>query len=77
MKYQIKTSLYGTTGSSKEVSTANMSRVESDVWTSFAKEDEDGKEQSTDEPKAWYWARAAKQAERGLRHIVKHLPADI
>jgi hypothetical protein len=78
VKYQINSSLYGTAGFSKEVSAANMSRAEeSDVWTSFAKDDEDEKDQSTDESKAGYWARAAKQAERGIRRIVKHLPEDI
>jgi len=78
VKYQINSSLYGTAGFSKEVSAANMSRAEeNDVWTSFAKDDEDGKDQSTDESKAGYWARAAKQAELGIRRIVKHLPEDI
>lgn len=78
VKYQINNLLYGTSSSAKDVSAANTSRAEeSDIWTSFAKDDEDGKEQSTDESTGGYWAKAAKHAERGIHRIVKHLPEDI
>ncbi len=74
---QVNGSLYGTSNSSKDASVTNTSPTEENhIWTSFARDGEDGKEHSTDGSKGGYWAKAAKHVERDIRRIVKRLPKD-
>ena len=77
VKYQINSLLYGLKGFGKGGSVQDKSHVmDNDIWTSFAKTEEDVNKEITYKSKGEGWADVSKHAVRDIRRMVNHLPED-
>ena len=77
VKHRVNGYLSGNNGSGKDSHETVVSQDKgSNIWTTFAKDEENVKDQTMGASKDQGWAEAAKHAQRGVRRITKYLPGN-